>query len=43
MEITRKNFDDELDNITKNLKLSCFLGFDAEFTAILSGESFKHR
>ncbi|CAH0721851.1 unnamed protein product, partial [Brenthis ino] len=43
MEITRKNFNEELENITKNIKLSCFVGFDAEFTAILAGECFKHR
>ncbi|XP_052737403.1 pre-piRNA 3'-exonuclease trimmer [Bicyclus anynana] len=43
MEITRKNFSEQLENITKNLKRSCFVGFDAEFTAILSGDCFKHR
>lgn len=43
MEITRKNFAEQFDNISKNLKKSCFVGFDAEFTALLSGECFKHR
>ncbi|KPJ06242.1 Poly(A)-specific ribonuclease PARN-like domain-containing protein 1 [Papilio machaon] len=43
MEITRKNFAEELENITNNLKRSCFVGFDAEFTALLSGECFKYR
>ncbi|XP_073943736.1 pre-piRNA 3'-exonuclease trimmer-like isoform X2 [Choristoneura fumiferana] len=43
MEITRQNFAEQFENITKNLKKSCFIGFDAEFTAILSGECFKHR
>ncbi|CAH4037251.1 pre-piRNA 3'-exonuclease trimmer-like [Pieris brassicae] len=43
MEITNANFCDELENISKNLKQSCFVGFDAEFTAILSSETFKHR
>lgn len=43
MEITKKNFAEELDNITQNLKRSCFVGFDAEFSAILSGEAFKYR
>ncbi|XP_013145975.1 PREDICTED: poly(A)-specific ribonuclease PARN-like domain-containing protein 1 [Papilio polytes] len=43
MEITRKNFAEELENITNNLKRSCFIGFDAEFTALLSGECFQHR
>lgn len=43
MEITKKNFEDHLDDIIKNLKSSSFVGFDAEFTAILSGECFKHR
>lgn len=43
MEITRANFQEEIVNITDNLKRSSFVGFDAEFTAILSGESFKHR
>ncbi|KAJ2952915.1 hypothetical protein O0L34_g7283 [Tuta absoluta] len=43
MEITTKNFLEQFDNITKDLKKSCFVGFDAEFTAILSGECFKHR
>ncbi|XP_045491680.1 pre-piRNA 3'-exonuclease trimmer-like [Colias croceus] len=43
MEITRKNFLDELENIRRNIKRASFIGFDAEFTAILSGENFKHR
>ncbi|XP_045784102.1 pre-piRNA 3'-exonuclease trimmer-like [Maniola jurtina] len=43
MEITKKNFSEQLENITKNLKRSCFVGFDAEFTAILSGDCFKYR
>ncbi|CAK1545211.1 unnamed protein product [Leptosia nina] len=43
MEITKNNFFEELDNITENLKRSSFVGFDAEFTAMLSGERFKHR
>ncbi|XP_045445397.1 pre-piRNA 3'-exonuclease trimmer-like [Melitaea cinxia] len=43
MEITRKNFSEQIDNITKNLQRSCFVGFDAEFTAILSGDGFKYR
>lgn len=43
MEITKANFEEEFENITKNLKRSSFVGFDAEFTAILSGEGFKHR
>ncbi|RVE48606.1 hypothetical protein evm_006795 [Chilo suppressalis] len=42
MEITKKNFAEEIDNITKDLERSCFIGFDAEFTAILSGENFQH-
>ncbi|XP_075969833.1 pre-piRNA 3'-exonuclease trimmer-like isoform X2 [Anticarsia gemmatalis] len=43
MEITKKNFEEHLDNITKDLKKCCFVGFDAEFTAMLTGETFKHR
>ncbi|XP_049867483.1 pre-piRNA 3'-exonuclease trimmer-like [Pectinophora gossypiella] len=43
MEITRKNFNEQFDNITKDLKKSCFASFDAEFTAIIAGECFKHR
>ncbi|XP_037973775.2 pre-piRNA 3'-exonuclease trimmer [Plutella xylostella] len=43
MEITKTNFESEFENISNNLKRSCFVGFDAEFTAILSGECFKHR
>ncbi|KAG6448356.1 hypothetical protein O3G_MSEX005463 [Manduca sexta] len=43
MEITKYNFVENLDNITKNLKKSCFVAFDAEFTAILAGEAFKYR
>ncbi|XP_068629732.1 pre-piRNA 3'-exonuclease trimmer-like [Battus philenor] len=43
MEITRKNFAEEYENIVNNLKLSCFVGFDAEFTALLSGDYFKNR
>ncbi|CAH2073510.1 unnamed protein product, partial [Iphiclides podalirius] len=43
MEITKKNFAEEFENITNNLKRSCFVGFDAEFTAILTKECFKHR
>ncbi|XP_026329312.1 pre-piRNA 3'-exonuclease trimmer-like [Hyposmocoma kahamanoa] len=43
MEITRKNFAAQFDNITRDLKKSCFVGFDAEFTAILSGDCFKYR
>ncbi|KAJ0180678.1 hypothetical protein K1T71_004082 [Dendrolimus kikuchii] len=43
MEITKNNFSDCLDYIIKDLKGSSFVGFDAEFTAILSGDCFKHR
>ncbi|XP_059057054.1 pre-piRNA 3'-exonuclease trimmer-like isoform X2 [Achroia grisella] len=43
MEITKQNFVEQLPNITKDLKRSCFVGFDAEFTAILSDEKFKYR
>ncbi|CAG4988616.1 unnamed protein product [Parnassius apollo] len=43
MEITRKNFAEEFENIVTNLKRCCFVGFDAEFTALLSGENFKYR
>ncbi|KAJ8722536.1 hypothetical protein PYW07_003716 [Mythimna separata] len=43
MEITRNNFLDELENIKRDLAKSSFVGFDAEFTAILNGECFKHR
>ncbi|KAM3963083.1 pre-piRNA 3'-exonuclease trimmer [Aphomia sociella] len=43
MEITRNNFLEQLSNITQNLKRSSFVGFDAEFTALLSGEKFKYR
>ncbi|XP_053625964.2 pre-piRNA 3'-exonuclease trimmer-like isoform X2 [Plodia interpunctella] len=43
MEITRNNFLDQLDNITRNIKRSCFIGFDAEFSALLSGEKYKYR
>ncbi|OWR49885.1 Poly [Danaus plexippus plexippus] len=43
MDITNKNFNQEFDSIIKCLKKSCFIGFDAEFTAILSGECFKYR
>ncbi|PZC81702.1 hypothetical protein B5X24_HaOG212146 [Helicoverpa armigera] len=43
MEITRNNFLDELDTIKRDLYKSCFVGFDAEFTALLSTECFKHR
>ncbi|CAH2241184.1 jg3250 [Pararge aegeria aegeria] len=43
MEITRMNFSEQLENITKNLKRSCFVAFDAEFTAILTEYCFKHR
>ncbi|XP_050344681.1 pre-piRNA 3'-exonuclease trimmer-like isoform X2 [Nymphalis io] len=43
MEITKNNFSQELDNITNNLKRSCFVSFDAEFTAILSDECFNHK
>lgn len=43
MEITKKNFLEQLDNINQDLKRSCFVGFDAEFTAILTGDKFRHR
>ncbi|KOB72201.1 Poly(A)-specific ribonuclease PARN-like domain-containing protein 1 [Operophtera brumata] len=43
MEITLNNFSEQIPNITQDLKNACFVGFDAEFTAILSGECFKHR
>ncbi|KAL4714556.1 hypothetical protein ACJJTC_006602 [Scirpophaga incertulas] len=43
MEVTNKNFEEQLSNITDDIKRSSFIGFDAEFTAILAGENFKHR
>lgn len=43
MEITLSNFSEQLPNITNDLKNSSYVGFDAEFTAILSKECFKHR
>lgn len=43
MEITLSNFAEQIPNITKDLTNASFVGFDAEFTAILSGETFKHR
>ncbi|CAG9783910.1 unnamed protein product [Diatraea saccharalis] len=42
MEITKQNFAEQIDNITEDLKRSCFIGFDAEFTAILSGDNFQN-
>lgn len=42
MDITKENFYEELDNIAKNIKDSCFISFDAEFSAILTRESFKY-
>ncbi|CAB3228579.1 unnamed protein product [Arctia plantaginis] len=43
MEITKNNFTEQLVNITKDLKKACFVGFDAEFTSILSGDRHKYR
>ncbi|XP_026724655.1 pre-piRNA 3'-exonuclease trimmer-like isoform X2 [Trichoplusia ni] len=43
MEVTRKNFIEELENVKRDLSKCCFVGFDAEFTALLTGECFKHR
>ncbi|XP_050670374.1 pre-piRNA 3'-exonuclease trimmer-like [Leptidea sinapis] len=42
MEITKKNFSEQLDRIAKDIKQSSFIGFDAEFTALLTGDAFKH-
>lgn len=43
MEVTRKNFVEEMENVKRDLSKCCFVGFDAEFTALLTGECFKHR
>ncbi|XP_041977252.1 pre-piRNA 3'-exonuclease trimmer-like [Aricia agestis] len=43
MNITNKNYNDEIDQIIYNLKQCSFVGFDAEFNGLLTGERFKHR
>ncbi|KAH9635299.1 hypothetical protein HF086_017865 [Spodoptera exigua] len=43
MEITSRNFDDEFENIKRDINNACFVAFDAEFNAILSGDNFKNR
>lgn len=43
MEITQRNFSENFEDIRNNLKTSCFVGFDAEFTGILTGEAYKYR
>lgn len=43
MEITKYNFTRELDNITKNLEKACYIGFDAEFASLLTGDRYKYR
>ncbi|XP_022820149.1 pre-piRNA 3'-exonuclease trimmer-like [Spodoptera litura] len=43
MEVTSENFDEEFDNFKIDLKNACFVSFDAEFNALLSGDKFKHR
>lgn len=43
MEITKENFAEQLDNIAKDLNKCSFVGFDAEFTALPTGDLFKYR